>query len=127
AACGADPAGRQRCRIRHGVRSPGRSDHLEPGNLVYGPARLEFAHADRIDHRCRACESASRYQWHGNQRCGLEPSAEHREVAAILTDHWIRGSGNAAGDVEDSGQEPGVVQSPPGEETTALVDPLDPD
>ena len=66
----ADPAGRLRRRLRHGVRAADRRDHLEPRHLVSGPAGLELAHADRFDHRRRHRQPLMPERRHQRRRLG---------------------------------------------------------
>ena len=58
-------------RLRHGVRAADRRDHLEPRHLVFRPAGLLLAHADRLDHRRRHRQCAdARPRRHLRRRLG---------------------------------------------------------
>ena len=60
-------------RFRHGVRAVDRGDHLEPRHLVFRPAGLELAYADRLDHRRRHRQrAAARPQRHLGRRIGIK-------------------------------------------------------
>ena len=66
-----DSAGRQRRRLRDGLRAADGGDHLEPQHLVVRTTRLELAYADRLDHRSRHRQSADESQdRHERRRLG---------------------------------------------------------
>ena len=78
--------------LRHGVRAVDLGDHLEPRHLVFRPAGLELAHADRLDHRRRHRQRAdARPRRHLRRRLG--PGGQHRQVAAALADVRLRPGG----------------------------------
>ena len=93
----ADPAGRQRRRLRDGVRAADRRDHLESRHLVARPAGLELAHADRLDHRRRHRQRAdARPRRHLGRR--LDQGDRDRLLAAALAAvRLLHGGAPAAG------------------------------
>ena len=78
-----DPPSRRQRRLCHGVRAVDRGDHLEPRHLVFRPARLELAHADRLGHRRRHHQRAAAWpQRHFGRR--LDAGDLDRQGAAVL-------------------------------------------
>ncbi len=67
--------------LRHGVRAAGRGDPVEPGHLVQGPAGLQLAHHDRLDHRRRRRQPADAGQQRHGRR-GVGPGEEGLQRAA---------------------------------------------
>src|SRR6202011_4008872 len=59
--------------IRNGLRPLDRCHHVEPRNLVVGPARLQLASLDRLDHR-RGYRQPTHERALGHQRRGLGAS-----------------------------------------------------
>ena len=110
AAGGTDSSGGQQRGIRHGVRAADRGDHLESGNVVLRTARVELAHAGRFDHR-RGHRQSADVGKDGDQRRGLGPGDEHRQVASALAAGRICGRGAAAAAVQGADSQQGALRS----------------
>lgn len=80
----AHPAGRLVLRLRHGVRTAGRGDPVEPGHLVPRPAGVQLAHHGRLDHRRRPRQPVHGAGRKRDQRRRVGAGDQCRHVAAGL-------------------------------------------
>jgi hypothetical protein len=84
---GIDSARGIECRLRDGLCPADLGDIVESGHVVAGAAGIEFAYADRLDHRCGSFQSISRCEVgrrDGHERCGLGADYQRLQGAAHL-------------------------------------------